>query len=147
MEKQKISKSLVLSGLLLIFFGLILGAFISEFKNPRMALSTHLTALQHGGLLILLGVINKELLLKKIPLLCSKVLNIYSALSISFALFLAALWGTSSQTPIAGAGFKGSKMHEGIVNFFLNTGSVAVFIAMILVILGFIKRLRVTSES
>jgi hydroxylaminobenzene mutase len=44
-------------GVLLFFFGLLTGAAIPAFANPRMALSAHLGGVQNGMFLVLLGLV------------------------------------------------------------------------------------------
>ena len=50
-------KSLVVAGAILFLLGLLQGAVVQSFANPRMALSAHLTAVQSGLALMIVGVI------------------------------------------------------------------------------------------
>jgi hydroxylaminobenzene mutase len=52
------------------------------------------------------------------------------------SLFLAALWGTSRATPIAGAGHQASPMRETVVTVLLAGGSLASVVAVVLVLWG-----------
>ena len=55
------------------------------------------------------------------------------------ALLLAAAFGTSAATPIAGAGFSGSAWQEALVTGLLYSGSAAIIAAALLVIYGLRK--------
>lgn len=52
-----IQKSLVAAGPALFLLGLLQGAAVQSFANPKMALSAHLTAVQRGLALMIVGVI------------------------------------------------------------------------------------------
>ena len=63
----------------------------------------------------------------------------------SAALALAAIFGTSRATPIAGAGFQGLPWQEIVVTALLYAGSVAVIVASILVLIGLARPGRAPS--
>ena len=50
--------------------------------------------------------------------------------------FLAAVWGTSRSTPIAGAGHHAGSLREATVTTLLGGGSVAIVLAVALVLWG-----------
>jgi len=60
-----LGKQLIIYGVLLFFIGLIQGALIPYFHNPRMALSAHLAAVQSGMAMIIFGLIWALLNLKE----------------------------------------------------------------------------------
>ena len=129
---------LILYGMILFLLGLLNGVVIPNFENPRMALSSHLAGVQNAFVLILFGLIWKNLTLSQSMLRCCYWFSIYSMYSIWLSLVLAAVWGTSSATPIAGTGFSGSQNQEIIVNLLLYSGSLAIIIASIQIITGLV---------
>ena len=133
------SRKLLLSGMILFLLGLLNGLVISLFENPRMGLSAHLAGVQNGLVLLAFGLFWQKVKLGDSAKRWCLNLNIYSMYAIWFALVLAAMWGTSSATPIAGASFSSTLTKEYIVNFFLYSGSGAIIIASIQVILGLIQ--------
>ena len=54
---SRVRETLTIGGLLLILASLLLGAAIPLFASPRLALSTHLTGIQGGMLLMVLGLL------------------------------------------------------------------------------------------
>lgn len=56
--------------------------------------------------------------------------------AIFISLLLAALWGTSRATPIAGAGHQASPLREVVVTVLLTGGSLAPAVAVALVLWG-----------
>ena len=129
---------LLLYGMILFLLGLINGVVIPYFDNPRMGLSAHLAGVQNAFVLILFGLIWKNVALSQSLLRWCYWFSIYSMYSIWFSLVLAAAWGTSSATPIAGAGYSGSQHQELIVNVLLYSGSLAIIIASIQIIIGLV---------
>ena len=129
---------LLITGMSLFLLGLLNGVAIPFFQNPRMGLSAHLAGVQNALVLIAFGLLWKHLRLSSISLQWCSLLSIYSMYAIWFSLVLAALWGTSSATPIAGAGFSASHAKETIVNILLYTGSIAIIISSIQIIVGLV---------
>ena len=134
---------LILYGMILFLLGLLNGVVIPNFENPRMGLSAHLAGVQNAFVLILFGLIWKNLALSQSMLRCCFWFSIYSMYSIWLSLALAAAWGTSSATPIAGAGYSGSHNQEIIVNLLLYSGSLAIIIASIQIIIGLVMNDKV----
>src|SRR5947209_8480474 len=96
---------LIQLGLLLFLIGLVNGAVVQKVRNPRMGLSAHLTGVQNGLVLIVFG-----LLWSRVPPTGALPTlaywgALYSMYGLWLGLFLAAVWGTSRTTPLAGAGF------------------------------------------
>lgn len=139
--KERIyTRQLIFAGVLLFFFGLLNGMAIPSFVNPRLGLSAHLSALQHGLVLIVFGLIWNRLQLSDKGLTWCYRLSVYSMYGIWIGLVLGAAWGTISGTPMAGAGFGTTPEKEGIVNFLLNTGAGAIVIATVQVLYGLVKK-------
>ena len=132
-------KSLLVGGAALFLLGLINGLAVPYFENPRMGLSAHLAGVQNALVLIAFGLMWKYLALSSKALKLCSMLSTYSMYSIWVSLVLAAAWGTSSATPIAGAGFMGSSTQELIVNILLYSGSLAIIVASVQVLLGLVN--------
>ena len=123
------SHYLLVNGMLLFILGLLNGLVIPLFKNKRMGLSAHLAGVQSGMVLLLFGFLWGRLSLPETLLSASYWLSLYSMYTIWLALLLAAIWGSSRSTPIAGAGFEASKQQELIVKLLLVSGSLAIIAA------------------
>jgi hydroxylaminobenzene mutase len=59
--------------------------------------------------------------------------------AIFVSLFLAALWGTSQATPIAGAGHQASRLRELVVTLVLTSGSLASAVSAALLLWGLFR--------
>ena len=123
-------------GALLFVLGLVNGALVSALPNSRMGLSSHLAGVQNGMLLLIFGLVWQRLSLSPRALRLAERSSIFSMYAIWGALFLAALFGTSWVTPIAGAGFEGSAWQEGLVAVLLYSGSAGIFLGAGLVFWG-----------
>ena len=132
-------RKLIFAGVLLFFFGLLNGMAIPSFTNPKLGLSAHLSAMQHGFVLILFGLIWSRLALSDKGLMWCYRLSVFSMYGIWLGLVLGAAWGTISGTPMAGAGFGTTQGKEIIVNLLLNTGAVAIVIAGAQILYGLAK--------
>jgi (hydroxyamino)benzene mutase len=137
------SHHLFVHGMLLFILGLLNGSAIPFFKNKRMGLSAHLAGVQNGMVLLLFGFLWSRLALSEHVLSASFWLSIYSMYAIWLALLLAAIWGSSRSTPIAGAGFQATKRQERIVQLLLATGSLAIILASISLLWGLIASLPI----
>jgi len=132
-------KKLLLHGMILFLLGLITGGLIGFFENPRMGLSAHLAGVQNALVLLIFGLMWKHLSFAKNHETVCYYLSLYSMYSIWIALCLAGIWGTSRSTPIAGKGFIGSHYQELIVDVLLYSGSLAILVASIQIIISLVK--------
>ena len=130
------AQRLCLYGVLLFLFGLLNGGLIPVLTNPRMGLSAHLAGVQNGMALLLFGLLWPRLTLSASRQKLTAQLGIASLYGIWIALLLAAIFGTSAATPIAGAGFSGSAWQELVVSALLGTGSVGIIVAVLLMLSG-----------
>jgi hydroxylaminobenzene mutase len=136
------SKSLVAAGAVLFLLGLLEGAFVQSFPNPRMALSAHLTAVQSGMASMLVGVVWPNVLL-------NRTLDAVSRWGI--ALGMAVLWlgltlsaasGASAILPIAGAGHQAPPAVEQMVSAIVMVSSLAMTVGWALFVFGLLRRRR-----
>lgn len=124
-------------GILLFMLGLLTGLVQQQFANPRMGLAAHLEGLMNGTFLLALGAAWSEARLSP----RSERVAYFSALLGGYGNWgvttLSAILGTTAMTPIAGAGYQGSRLQEAIV----TTGFVAVGVLMLtmsaILLLGF----------
>lgn len=129
----------MLLGAFLFLLGLFTGVAVPVFENPRMGLSAHLAGVQNALVLWAFGLMWKHLKLSEKMLNSCLWLSIYSMYAVWLSLVLAAIWGTSNATPIAGAGYSGTEVQEWVVNVLLYSGSVAIIVATIQVLMGLYK--------
>ncbi len=139
---NRYSGKLLFFGMLLFTDGLVTGALVPFFLNSRMGLSAHLAGVQNGLVLLVVGLMWKQLSLSAVWLRVTYYLNLFSMYVIWISLVLAAAWGTSRSTPIAGEGFESSAMKEAVVQISITSGSVAALIAAILMLVGLFSKLR-----
>ena len=130
-------------GVLLILLGLVTGAFIPLFDNARQGLAAHAAGVQNGILLTVLGLLFGHLRLAARVERIVAVASAFSLYAIWIALVLAAAFGTSRSTPIAGAGHQGEDWQEALVATIFGVGS----FALVAAILGLLWELRPTRAS
>ena len=127
---QEVPIALGIAGLLLFALGLILGFAIPAFRNSRMALSAHLTAVQTGTALIAIALFWQYCGVPEAwdaPIAIT--LGISSYLLVA-GIALAGASGASSALPIAGKGFRASPLLERLVTLLVGASSVALFAAI-----------------
>lgn len=124
--------------MLLFLIGLLTGFAVMEFRNPRMGLAAHLEGVLNGMFLVLGGLVWNDLVLsdgwKKIVWWTL----VYGTFANWFFSTLSAIWGTSRTTPLSGAGYEGTALHELVA----TAGLVSVGITMVLAASGFVYGLR-----
>ena len=144
---SKIRQSLLISGALLFLIGLLSGVVISDMRNPRMGLSAHLAGVQNALFLLVVGALWERVALGrrlKTVLASSGILSMYG---FWVALQLAAVWGTSRGTPIAGAGFEAAAWQESLVANLLRVSSGLSILAAALLLGGFVRGMRAPTST
>jgi hydroxylaminobenzene mutase len=123
-------------GVFLILVGLLTGILIPLLRNPRLGLSAHVGGVSNGMILLLFGLVWRELRLT--PALASACF--WSALFALYGIWgftlLGGAFGTSQANPIAGAGFEGAPWQEAMVTAGLTAGGVASLVAVGIVLYG-----------
>ncbi|MBI3138842.1 MAG: hydrogenase [Sphingobacteriales bacterium] len=132
------SRRLKMLGMLLLLLGLITGLVLMNFKNPRMGLSSHLEGILNGLLLVAAGFLWDELKLATRAKRSAGWLLLYGTYSNWFFTLLAAVLGTSRITPIAGAGYTGTRLQENI----LSAGFILVGLSMLVAVTLMVYGLR-----
>lgn len=134
--QSKHADKLVLLGLILFLIGLVVGLFVHNMANPRMALSAHLEGLMNGMFLIILGLIWKRLVLSEKILKISFWIVIYGTFANLLAVVIAAITGFGKLMPLAG-GQAGTVAIESIITFLLISLSLCMISVSIIVIIGY----------
>ena len=142
MSISEAERRLCWHGVLLFLLGLITGVLVPALTNSRMGLSAHMAGVQNGMVLAILGLLWPKVSLSEPQARWAASLSVFSMYAIWLALFLAAAFGTSRATPIAGAGFQGATWQEWSVAALLYPGSVAILVAAALVLYG-LRRNRI----
>ena len=133
------NRSLLFHGSLILVLSLLGGVLIAipGVANPRMAVAAHLAALIAGPILLALGLAWPYLELSERAAARTSVLLVVSLyLNFTFVT-LAALFGTSRATPIAGAGHSGAPWQEVFVTLGFGVAIVGLLVAFAAVAVGF----------
>jgi (hydroxyamino)benzene mutase len=123
------------AGFILFTIGLVIGAFIPKFRNPRMGLSAHLTAVQAGTALVAFGLFWPFF---NIAAWASSLLTIslvFSSVLLVVGLCLAAAFGASQSLPMAGNGFRARPTMESVVSMLTVGSSVWMLLACLAICL------------
>jgi len=126
------------AGFVIFTLGLAIGAAIPRFRNPRMGLSAHTTAVQIGTALIAIGLFWSQFEIAdwaSMPLAIALVAS-FSILIV--ALVLAASIGASEALPIAGKGYSSTKAGELVVSLLTFGSSIAMLLACSAICLFFL---------
>ena len=130
------NKNLLKSGFVLIFLAFLTGIIIPLLTNPHLGVSAHLNAIIGGIILVLLGLIDKALILTATARKIMTWSWLYAIYLNWFTTLLGGIWGTSKLTPVAGAGFSASALQETIVSILLISLVLASFVGCAIVIYG-----------
>ena len=132
-------KSLILAGALLFFFGLLQGAVVQNFANPRMALSAHLTAVQSGMALMIAGLAWPAVVLRGVQVNVARMTIISGMYGLWLGLTLAAATGASANLPIAGAGYSADGVTETISSVVILVSSGLMTVGWVLFVVGLVR--------
>lgn len=151
MEKSILIKNqgnkLIYYGILLFFFGLIVGLFVPIMANPRMGVSSHLEGIMNGIFLVVLGLIWGKVELSEKWLKITFWLSIYGTFANWFGILFASVFNAGKMLNIAANGQEGSAVEEIIVNFFLFSLSIAMIIICVAVLIGLKRNMNKALEG
>lgn len=133
------SRTLLGSGALLFLLGLLSGLAIPAMTNQRMGLSSHLEGVMNGMFLMVVGLSWSRLALSKKALSITLWCLLYGSFANWLFVQLAAVWGTSEMTPIAGAGHVGTPWQESVVTAGLVTVGLSMLVAGVLLVVGYFR--------
>ncbi len=134
---QEHKQTLLIAGALLFLIGLLSGVVVQLMENSRMGLSAHLAGVQNALFLLVIGAAWGHVRLSQLAAAVGVWFAIGSMYGFWFALQLAAIWGTSRATPIAGLGFEGSAWQEALVEVLLMVSSGVAIGAAVVVLYGY----------
>ena len=132
-------KVLLIAGSLLFLLGLLQGGVVDLFVNPRMALSAHLTAVQSGTAMMVVGGIWPAVTLSRRLAAIARWAIAGGMFGLWLALTLSAATGASRSLPMAGAGYSSSPVMETIVETLLVASSAAIVVGWALLLLGLVR--------
>ena len=113
--RKEIDLLLVRAGFVLLTIAFLTGFAIPAFLNPRMAAGGHLSAILNALILIVLGITWSVFAFGPTQAKLTRLAFLYAAFASWVASSLAAAWGTSRATPIAGEGFTAAPWQETLV--------------------------------
>jgi hydroxylaminobenzene mutase len=129
-------RRLLWHGFLLVLVGLVTGAFLGSYTNPRLGLSAHVGGVMNGTLVALVGAVWGEIVLGRGAATALFWAMVGSGWANWAGLFLAAVFGTSRSTPMHGAGHAGAPWQEAVVDVLLTGGAVVILAAFVLLLIG-----------
>ncbi|MEO5708064.1 MAG: hypothetical protein ABIT10_05115 [Alteraurantiacibacter sp.] len=139
MTDPRFNKPLIVAGATLFLLGLLQGAAVQQFLNPRMALSAHLTAVQSGMALMIAGAVWQAVTLPpSLARLCRWALMV-SMFALWSGLTLSAMTGASVSLPIAGSGFSATPGMELFVSALVLGSSGVMVLGWGLLVIGLVR--------
>lgn len=147
MTPSTAQRTLLVAGAALFLLGLLEGAAVPAFANPRMALSAHLTAVQSGMALMIVGIIWPAGSLPPRTGAIARWAIIIGMYGLWIGLTSAAATGASKDLPIAGAGHSADATIEQVVSAIVLGSSVLMTLGWIVFLAGLIRSGRVTTPS
>jgi len=115
MEILRADRPLIRAGFVLFTLSLLTGFAVPAFLNHRMAVAAHLTGVVNALLLIALGFAWGLLTMGPLQTELTRGAFLYGTYANWATACLAAAWGTSRLTPLAGAGYAAAPWKEGVV--------------------------------
>lgn len=139
MPTTPFDRSLIIVGATLFLLGLLQGAAVQMFDNPRMALSAHMTAVQSGMALMIVGAIWSVVSLSAALARIARATLIAGMYGLWLGLTLSAATGASEALPIAGAGYSAGRIAEITVSATVLVSSLLMTAGWILVLSGLVR--------
>ncbi len=143
MADRPIERALSRAGILLVLLALVTGLAIPAFTNPRQALAAHVSGIMSGLLLLAVASLWSRLTLSIAQQSWAMRLAIGGACANLAGSLLAAAWGTSRLTPLAGGGYHAEPWQEAFVQVLQVSQGIALIVALGLVVHG-LRRSAVT---
>jgi hydroxylaminobenzene mutase len=139
---NSISQQFLISGTVLFLLSLLFAFAMPAFANPRMGVSAHVAGLQGAMTLWAFGLMWHRVALPHAASRWAEIFAVYGLYAIYASLLLAACWGTSRATPVAGAGHQAGALRETAVTVLLTGGSLASVAAAVMLLWGLIAWTR-----
>ena len=125
---------LVRAGFLLFMLALLTGFVIPVLLNQKMALAAHVTGIMNALVLIVLGLAWGLLTVSPLQANLTRGAFLYGTYANWVASCLAAAWGTSRLTPLAGAGYGAAPWKEAVVQGIQVSVALAILAGAVLVV-------------
>lgn len=132
---------LVVFGLILLLLGLLVGFAIPSFVNPRMGLAAHLQGIMNGMLLIIISFLWPLLSLSLFWTRLTFWSLLYGTFANLSAVIISAVTGAGAMMPIAG-GMETNTFVEPLISMLLISLSLAMVLALILIMTGYLRFIR-----
>ena len=139
---QDAARMPILAGAILFLLGLIEGALVQSFLNPRMALSAHLTAVQSGMALMIFGLVWRWVALPSLWSAMARWSVAAGIYSLWFGLTLSAATGAGDSLPIACAGYDAGPLAQTMVSVLVLGGSAGMTVGWSLFVVGLVRGFR-----
>jgi hydroxylaminobenzene mutase len=136
MDIEDTKRRLIWYGMLLFLLGLVTGFIEPLFANVRMGLAAHLEGVMNGTFLVALGAVWNEVKLSPRLKATAYGTALYGTYVNWLLTTLAAVFGTSSLSPITGAAHAAQPWQENIVAFGFPTVGFAIVGCSVLVLWG-----------
>ena len=137
MSTENFGRRLAWHGVLLFFLSLVEVMFVYSMRNPRMGLTTHVGGITTALFFLAIAALWGQVRLGERAAAAAWWMTVVGGYGSVASLLLAALLGTSSATPIAGAGFSAPAWQESLVTAALAITGVPVIAASLLLLWGF----------
>lgn len=134
------TRSLVVAGALLFLLGLVQGGGVSMFANPRMALSAHLTAVQSGTALMIVGIILPMAVWSPFVQRLSLRTMVGGFYGLWLGISLAAMTGASETLAIAGRGYGANRAIEAAVSVLVIGSSGFLTVGWLIFLIALVRR-------
>lgn len=140
-------RPLIIAGAALFLLGLLQGAAVPLFVNPRMALSAHLTAVQSGMAVMIVGAVWSAVSLGSAVAKAARWTIVLGMYGLWLGLTLSAATGSSETLPIAGAGYRAAPNMETVVSVIVLGSSGLMTLGWLLFVVGLIRSKRTLDDS
>jgi hydroxylaminobenzene mutase len=125
---------LVRAGFVLFMLALLTGFVIPVLLNQKMALAAHVTGIMNALVLIAFGLAWGLLAVSPLQANLTRGAFLYGTYANWVASCLAAAWGTSRRTPLAGAGYVAAPWQEAVVQGLQASLGLAMLAGAVLVV-------------
>lgn len=147
MSSNPYANALLVSGTLLFLIGLLNGYVVQVLSIPRIGLSAHLAGVQNALVLWAFGLMWTRVDFRGWREKFAAWSAIYGMYAIWLGLLLAAAWGASRSMPIAGADALSSRGQDLALALLVASGSIAITVATLLVLLGLVQARQRSSDA
>lgn len=134
------ARALAITGAALFLAGLVQGAAVGLFLNPRMALSAHLAAVQSGMAMMIAAAFWSHAGLNGLGERVARWTLAVGLVGLWLGLTLAAATGASCVLPMAGAGYSATPLVERMVAVLVLGSSAAMTVGWAMFALGLLRK-------